>query len=100
MAQPQVKRERQPKNYKYTAEEKETIVNFSDASDTCVIYTCNKSLQLELTRKRYTQLAKDANSTTVECPKKMLTFRTLKKTQVASGKEPKKTVKKPEKQMS
>ena len=95
----QVKRERQPKNYKYTAEEKETIVNFSDASDTCVIYTCNKSLQLELTRKGYTQLAKDTNSTTFECPKKMLTFRTLKKTQVASGRPKKTTIVKPKKQV-
>ena len=95
----QVKRERQPKNYKYTAEEKETIVNFSDASDTCTVYTCNKSLQLELTRKGYTQLAKDANSTTFECPKKLISFRTLKVTKVASGRAPRKNVKKQEKQM-
>jgi len=34
--------------YKYTPEEKETYYNFSDASDICYIYTCNKSLQKKL----------------------------------------------------
>ena len=34
--------------YKYTPEEKETLINYADDSDICYIYTCNKSLMKKL----------------------------------------------------
>jgi hypothetical protein len=34
--------------YKYTPEELETYINYSNASDECYIYTCNKSIQKKI----------------------------------------------------
>ena len=81
-------REKIPKGHFLTPEEKETVITFDDSCDACTIYTCNKSLQLELKRKGYTTKTKDAYGITFECTKNLLTFRTLKKTHVPSGRKP------------
>ena len=74
------KRERIPKSYSYTPEEKETVVTFDESSETCLVYTCSRALRTELGKKGYPVVTKTAQSTTFSCPKNMITFRTNKKT--------------------
>ena len=58
-----------------TKYEMETVVNFNNAEKTATVFTCNRSLIGQLKRKGYKVIAEDALSTTFECPKKCISFR-------------------------
>ena len=58
-----------------TKYEMETVVNFNNAEKIATIFTCNKSLIGQLKRKGYKVITEDALSTTFECPKKCISFR-------------------------
>ena len=70
--------------YKLLPEERETLVLWCDQDTNATIQTCNKRLQLQLKRKGYKEISSDTHSTTFECPKKLISFRTLEKTEVES----------------
>lgn len=71
-------REKLVKNYKPTAEERETIIRFDDSCETAVVFTANRGLQQELKKKGYTMVSKGANDSTYEVDKRYISFRTVR----------------------
>jgi hypothetical protein len=70
--------------YKYTPEEMETSINYSNVSDECYIYTCNKAIQKKLDSyclkfpKEYKLEKQDNCSKSYITKKKYITIRSPK----------------------
>jgi hypothetical protein len=71
-------------SYKYSPEEMETLINFDNSSDTCYIYTCNKTLQKKLDNycskfpDTYKLTAQDSCSKSYTALKKYISIRAPK----------------------
>lgn len=67
--------------YRPTNDERETIIRYDDASDECLIYTCNRALITRLDRycqsnpKQWKLYDQDEYSKTYRTTKKLLTIR-------------------------
>jgi hypothetical protein len=61
-----------------TKDERETIINYSDADDKASVYTCNASLKRKLKKLGYSVVRSDSISATFECPKRCISFRSPK----------------------
>lgn len=70
--------EQPQKNYKLSADERETIIRFSDGDSSATIETCNKALINKL-RKIYEVIAEDQYSVRFKCDKGLISFRPAKR---------------------
>lgn len=78
MKKPVDPNEHPQKNYKLTADERETIIRFSDGDNSATIETCNKSLINKL-RKIYKEISSTQHSVTFECDKDLISYRPAKR---------------------
>lgn len=68
----------------YTAEERETIVNFDDSDDKCLVYTCSRPIMTKLDKlckkspSSYKLVIQDENSRSYIMDKNLISFRTPK----------------------
>lgn len=74
------------KDYKLTADERETIIRYSDGDDLATIETCNKALINKL-RKIYRVVSENRHSITFECDKALISFRPAKRRRGSISKE-------------
>jgi hypothetical protein len=70
--------EQPQKNYKLSADERETIILFSDGDSIATIETCNKALINKL-RKIYKEISSTEHSVTFECDKDLISYRPAKR---------------------
>lgn len=63
---------------KLTADERETIIRYSDDDDVATIETCSKKLINKL-RKIYREVSKTEHSVTFECDKDLISYRPAKR---------------------